>query len=522
MYRFKKRKRTNGVRFSSPKEIRKEFVAIPKNYEGNIEQTGLPVASDKKHVYLDTNVSNNLIVGTAHSGKTQLFGLPMVKMMANSKEKPSFIFIDPHDEVIHEMYEYLMMHGYKIIYWNTDDRLCSLGLQGVGYNILSVLAKCYAKEIPTGGLSETLDLVKNLAESLTANDKCDPVWSKCAKALLSAIILYVMQKLYGKDRLDLFIMPNVYTFFLEYGSKNYTDASGQQRNALDDIFATLSVNDPAKILYDNSRFADSEMRSSVFAVLSSNLNIFSDVGIEMLSSCNLFEFSELVNPEQPIAFIFCGSYYKRNHTFESIVFEQCYSELIRAAQESSGHKLSRKVYIFCDEFAEAFMIPRLADKLETCNKYNISFNILIMSFSFFYRKYNENETKRIMESFDNIVYLQSMDQDTIKEISERLGKISHENRLEYLLSPFEITRLSLWHIIILRKHGKLPILSELPPAFSIGIGYEEFMPRPKICTESMDTEKAYNMFREFLKIMDNEKVSTTCVLSSSYKRSGEN
>lgn len=114
-----------------------------------------------------------------------------------------------------------------------------------------------------------------------------------------------------------------------------------------------------------------------------------------------------------------------------------------------------------------------------------------------------------MESFNNIVYLQSMDQDTIKEISERLGKISDENRLEYLLSPFEITRLSLWHIIILRKHGKLPILSELPPAFSIGIGYEKFKPLPKICTESMDTEKAYNMFREFLKIMDNEKVSTT-------------
>ena len=33
--KLKKGKRTDGVRFSSPKEIRKEFVAITKNYEGN-------------------------------------------------------------------------------------------------------------------------------------------------------------------------------------------------------------------------------------------------------------------------------------------------------------------------------------------------------------------------------------------------------------------------------------------------------------------------------------------------------
>ena len=472
-----------SARWATPYEIKKKLTAVPKNNIGSVEITGIPLASDKNNIYVDTATVNSLIVGTTRSGKGQLIVMPMLRLLALCKNKSSFVANDPKGELMESLYDLLIEQGYNVLCLNISNPENSSF-----YNPLSMAIRAYidGMENKGGNISQANELVGELSNMLTANDKSDPIWPESAKALLNAMILYLMQTWYEKDRLDLLTMPNVYTFFLEYGSKNYTDANGQQRNALDDIFSTLPANNPAKLAYATSKFAEGEMRSSVFATLSSNLNIFSDVGIAMLTSRDEIKFSDLADTERPCAvFMVVPEDKKNRYVLTSMFITQCYSELTAISQKCPNRKLPRRVHFVLDEFGNMVKIPDIDVKITVCLGRNMLFNMFVQSLAQLAGKYGEQDAKTIQGNCGNLVYIQSMDKDTNATISTMLGNETREvdsfsgdkhNQTgrsssvkgRPLMTPDEVGRLEQWHVVVLRQR-EFPIKSELPPWYKLGI-----------------------------------------------------
>ena len=472
-----------SARWATKSEIRKSLTAVPKNNISSVKITGIPLASDKDNLYVDTETVNSLIVGTTRSGKGQLIVMPMLRLLALGKEKQSFVVNDPKGELMENLYDLLIEQGYNVLCLNISNPENSSF-----YNPLSMAIRAYidGMENKGGNISQANELVGELSNMLTSNDKSDPIWPESAKALLNAMILYLMQTWYKKGRLDLLTMPNVYTFFLEYGSKNYIDENGAQRNALDDIFSELPANNPAKLAYATSKFAEGEMRASVFATLSSNLNIFSDVGIAMLTSKDEIKFSDLADPERPAAVFMVVPEDKKNRYFLTSMFiTQCYSELTAISQKCPNRKLPRRVHFVLDEFGNMVKIPDIDVKITVCLGRNILFNMFVQSLAQLAGKYGEQDAKTIQGNCGNLVYIQSMDKDTNAAISTMLGNETREvdsfsgdkhNQTgrstsvkgRALLMPDEVGRVKKWNVVVIRQR-EFPIKSELPPWYQLGI-----------------------------------------------------
>ena len=120
-----------------------------------------------------------------------------------------------------------------------------------------------AQETEDKDLSKVSELITELAGILTDNPKSDPIWPTSAKSLLSAMIMLLLCKGYESNCLDKLNMYSVYSFFLEYGSKNY-QIGKTVVNALDLLFQDLPIGHSAKISYATSNFATGERSSYNF------------------------------------------------------------------------------------------------------------------------------------------------------------------------------------------------------------------------------------------------------------------
>ena len=200
---------------------------------------------------------------------------------------------DPKGEILENTYKILKDNGYKVVVLNLRDTT-----KTSRWNPLSFIIKeyVYAKENDTD-MSKVNDYIDTLANTLTYNPNTDPIWPSSAKSLLKAMILYLIDTAYENDCLDKVNMYSVYQFFIEYGGADeeiIVNNVQKTVNKLDTLFKNLPVGSPAKAAYATSKFAQGDMRSSIFATLSDNIDIFgTDEGIAALTSGSDIIFEDL-------------------------------------------------------------------------------------------------------------------------------------------------------------------------------------------------------------------------------------
>lgn len=112
-------------------------------------------------------------------------------------------------------------------------------------------------------------------------------------------------------------MYSITTFFTEFGVYNTVieDESGNKKmvNALDELFNALPVGCLARTSYSTSKLSQGDTRSSIYTVLSADLEIFmTDMGVQKLTSKNEINFADLINEDQP-CIIYMLVPYEENH-----------------------------------------------------------------------------------------------------------------------------------------------------------------------------------------------------------------
>lgn len=129
---FLRNRNTNKNQYGHAKladraDIKKQYQRIPKEGEGFTGIGGLPVAADKEHYYIDTDTTNNLIVGKTRSGKGEAFIFPMIDILSRGSEKPALIINDPKEELYRSSYITLRKRGYEVHRLNLKDPTSSIG-----------------------------------------------------------------------------------------------------------------------------------------------------------------------------------------------------------------------------------------------------------------------------------------------------------------------------------------------------------------------------------------------------------
>ena len=107
------------------------------------------------------------------------------------------------------------------------------------------------------------------------------------------------------------------------------------------------------------------------------------------------------------------------------VFEQ-YQALVQAA-DARGGRLQRRVNFVCDEFGNFVEIPDFDKFVTVGGGRGIRFTLYIQDVNQIYERYGDKVGRTICSNCETWIYLQTDDDNTLKELSGKLGKYTIKN-----------------------------------------------------------------------------------------------
>jgi len=520
-------------RWLKENELRKppldrDIYYIEKSNINSAEKSGIILCETKYGYYIDISTTNSLIVGTTRSGKGQTFVLPLIRMICSGQMKQSIVVNDPKGELLENSYTLLKKNNYKIVVLNLRDTSYSSL-----WNPLSLIIEEYkiARMDDCQDFSRASELIGDLAKVFTDDPKSAPIWPTSAKSLLTAMIFYLLQRGYDNNCLDKLNMFSVYNFFLEYGSRNEQVQKGNMIvtvNALDELFKKLPVGNPAKLAYATSNFSSGETRSSIFTTLASNIEIFSDNGIALLTSGDDINFKDLIDPEKPCAIFMVVPDEKTNrHILASLFISQCYSNLVDLANEYPNKILPQRIQFILDEFGNMVRILDMDTKLTVALGRNMLFNLFLQDMNQLESKYDKLAAT-IRSSCNNFIYINSIDKATNEYVSAILGNMTIEyntysgtvgewvknQSINYkaraLLTATEVGRLKYGEAII-KKQRTYPLRTKFTPFHKLKI---PVTPIKKIPIKVVRKKLADILFP--LDVLEEQAIVVTSLSDSAY------
>lgn len=387
-------------RWATKKEIRNNYKVW--NIGNNLKSGGIPVTKiDGKYYYSDS-FEHCLIIGSTGSGKTITEILPLIFNLGFANE--SMVINDVKGELYCHTYNFLKSRGYKIRIINLRNALAS-----DGWNPLHLPYKYYKN----GNIDLSGDLIENFSKSLTKNlSSKDMYWEKSATSVLSALCYGLIEDADSEQEVHLY---SIYNMLVEHGAKTI-----DRFNSLDLYFQQKPFGNIAKNSYATGSFAKGETRATLFSVLSTCIKMFSDIGIANLTSRTDFELED-IGKEKTAVFLIIPDEKESRHELASLFIDQCYQALINTAQNLNNGKMPIRVNFILDEFANMPPIPSISNKITVSRSRNIRFYLVIQDFDQLKEKYKE-ASGTIKSNATTWIYLLTSDNETAKEISNRLGK----------------------------------------------------------------------------------------------------
>ena len=421
--RFKKMPEEDGSfeygssRWATKKEIKKNYKTW--TIDSKLKSGGIPVTyMDGKYYYSD-KFDHTLIIGSTGSGKTISCILPLIFNLANAGE--SMVINDTKGELYSYTADYLKKHGYQIRIINLRDALAS-----DGWNPLHLPYKYYKKN----NIDEAGDMIENFSKSLCKNlSSKDMYWEKSANAVLNALCYALIEDAPSESQVNLY---SIYNLLVEHGTKTI-----DRFNSLDLYFQQKPFGSLSKMSYATGSFAKGETRATLFSVLATVIKMFSDTGIANLTSRTDFELDD-IGKKKTAVFLIIPDEKESRHELASLFIDQCYQALVNTAQNMKDGKMPVRVNFILDEFANMPPISSISNKITVSRSRNIRFYLVIPDFDQIKETYKDS-AGTIKSNCTNWIYLLTSDNETAKEISNRLGKytissnrISTSTRLEQL------------------------------------------------------------------------------------------
>ena len=182
-------------RWTTQEEVREQYKSIPMKDEFFNGLGGTIIQRQKDKLYIDTQLTNNLYIGTTRSGKGELYVFPLIDNLSrakNLKDRPTMVIADPKLEIYRSAKKTLEERGYKVLLLNMADPVHS-----VGYNPLQFIINFYKN----GFIGEAQQRARTLGFSIfkSSSHTQEPLWEDSASDLFAALVIAVCSDCIDKD-----------------------------------------------------------------------------------------------------------------------------------------------------------------------------------------------------------------------------------------------------------------------------------------------------------------------------------
>lgn len=411
-----------------------------------------------KNIHLDmdtwhTKLNNNIfVVGGSGSGKTRFFVKPNCLQLQNN-----YIIIDPKGSVAEEVGHAFKSAGYEIRYLNLVDMDRSMGYNPFEYFHDPV---------------DVQNFVRNLIDNTTEANQVggDEFFLKSEVTWLTAMIFFVMAYCEGTDQCNM----NTVMWLLD--NSKASEENENSKCLVDELFEALeaemmerndgrgeySYGDLAVRNYKIYKMAAGKTAKSILISVGVRLSIFNlpslkrilekdelhleHVGRPMVKNekfpddlskdieADVYErvrtekkpTYEKLPPDRlrkTVLFVIISDNVKTFTFLSSIILEQMYTLLYRAADSRKDYKLPIHTRFINDEFANCGKQPDFNRKISTMRSREISTAVIVQGISQIKAKslYGD-QWEAIFENCDTTLFLGSKGPTTLSEMQKLAGK----------------------------------------------------------------------------------------------------
>ncbi len=341
---------------------------------------------------------NVLVIGGSGSGKTRFYAKPNL-MQLNS----SYVFTDPKGTVLEECGHMLKANGYKIKVLNTIDFKKSMK-----YNPFAYIKK----------ETDIMKVVDALMEGTTAikSTNQDPFWIDAERLLYNALIGYIMAVGHESER-------NFSTLLDMVNAMEIRDDDENFKNAVDYMFDELKESDPdnyAVLQWVKFKQAAGKTAKSIMIMAGARLARFDIKEVREVMEEDELSLDE-IGEEKTALFIITSDTTKTFNFMATILYTQLFNLLCEKADMQYGGRLPMHVHCIMDEFANLGRIPDWEILISTIRSREISASIILQSLAQLKALYDK-QADVITDNCDSLLFLGGKGRETLKEISELLGK----------------------------------------------------------------------------------------------------
>ena len=413
------------ARWTTTKEIKRQYSRIPEKDKVFPGYGGTIVSRIGKHLFIDTDLTNNLCIGITRSGKGEMYVIPSIDVYSRAEKKTSMVVLDPKTELYKTSKETLEERGYDVYLLSLVDPEHSMG-----FNPLNQVINLYE----AGDYANAELLVQTFCYSIFNPDKPingDTFWQDSPTSLLSALVIAVIEDVFawiqvdgatGEERKKHIQKINMFSIINLFGELvSQTNPDNPYVTGLDMFFQMRPSLDRAKIKFFGVEVAGSRTKASIYSSMLMKLTIFTYENFAKMTAESTMNLEDIGFGDKPIAvFIEMPDYDKSAHFLGSVFIRQLYFVLARKATRQQNGRCKNRVKIIADEFGNMPAIEAMENIITVCLGRNISFDLYIQAYAQLNKLYGDN-AKTISGNCGNTIYILSDDDDTTKQISANLG-----------------------------------------------------------------------------------------------------
>lgn len=367
---------------------------------------GMKKERGKEKLYIVGDDIHTLCIGATRSGKSRTVVLQSICTLGLAEE--SMVISDPKGELYQYTYPFLERIGYEVVAVDFRNPLKSHQ-----YNFLQPIIDA----VDQGNLPRAIEATWDLTSSLVGETKGEKIWRDGeASTIAAAIMSVVYDNRHGYNR-QYQNMTNVY-FFISNMCKTI-EIGKDKILPIVEYMKTLDDDHPAKGLIAISEIAPSRTRGSFFTAALTTLRLFTNPLISAMTSESDFNPKDLGSKKVAL-FMILPDEKSTYYPLASLLVSQIYEQLVSVA-DARGGRLRKRVNFLLDEFGNFTIIPDFSNKLTVGGGRGIRFNLFLQSFSQLEEKYGKEVARTIKGNCQTWIYLQTEDNETLEEISKKLG-----------------------------------------------------------------------------------------------------
>ncbi len=400
---------------------------------------------------------HTLTIGGTGCGKTRCLVLQSICTLALAGE--GIVVNDPKGELYHYTHAMLESLGYKVSVLDFQN-----SIKSDHYNPLQIIVDAVNEERIDDAQEYAWDLVTFMVEK---NEHSEPIWTNGEMAVVAAAILCVVYD--NKDHPEYQNLTNVYEFIANMCK------TVNKVMPIDAYMQKLPYGHPAKSLIAIAKIAPDRMGGSFYTSALTTLRLFTMDKVYDITRESDFSLDDFGKKSKQALFFIQPDQKTTFYPIVTLIVSQQYERLVTYAK-AHGNRLPHRLNYVLDEFGNFTPIADFNAKLTVSRGYGIRWNLFIQSFDQLVDKYSKELSSIIKGNCQYWIYLNSQDNETNKEISERMGSYTTSTyslggTIQKYTSPSSSTNIQLSErkLMLPEEIGKFErpyqlVLSPNPPA----------------------------------------------------------